>query len=272
MTITNLDKLIAGLQPPVNFQRTSGPFEAVGVMASLFYGAGFPGPATVPTPGLSGAALTSYAGQLPFTNPSSGQHSYLAKFSATATKPGTLILADRLWHNSGMSLGTGGSSVNSVAWPARDDKGLTEGHGVLFGMEVTTTTTGASATGASVEVVTSEGGASVSIAVRNIPATALAGTFCPCTFATSGITASGARSISKFTLTPSGMGSGAFCLVAYRILAILPLPVADHEVTLAPVGGTGFRRLYDNTVPFLLWVPTVTDEVTVRGQMIVAQG
>ena len=54
--------------------------------------------------------------------------------SATA---GAIVLVDRIWHNSGLSATiTTSQTVNSNAWPARDDNESTNGEGVLVGMEV----------------------------------------------------------------------------------------------------------------------------------------
>jgi len=70
---------------------------------SLFYLGGRPPAAAQPTPGLKGAALTSYANSLAFTNPASG-NTYVARLQAAAPMGGTLLLCDRLWHNSGYTI------------------------------------------------------------------------------------------------------------------------------------------------------------------------
>lgn len=89
MAITTLDGVLAGALPPVTFMKAATPTLVAGRPHSLFYLAGMPGAAVAPTPGLAGAALTSYAGQLPFSNPPSG-NSYLARLQAQATIAGTL--------------------------------------------------------------------------------------------------------------------------------------------------------------------------------------
>jgi len=140
MAITTLDGVIAGMQPPVPFAKALTPTLVAGRPHSLFYLAGFPGAATAPSPGMGGAALTSYAGQLPFSNPASG-NSYLARLQGQTSTGGTLILADRLWHNSGLSMtSTSAQTINSVAFPARDADGSTDGNRVQIALEVTTAT------------------------------------------------------------------------------------------------------------------------------------
>lgn len=66
MAITNIDGVIAGLLSPVPFLKTSVTGEAIGGFHSTAYMAGTPGAMTAPSPGLAGAALTSYAGQIQY--------------------------------------------------------------------------------------------------------------------------------------------------------------------------------------------------------------
>ena len=102
MAITTVDGIIAGLQVPQPFFKVGATMEAIGVLHSLFYTTGVPGAAVAPTPGLAGAALTTYAGQIPYTNPGAG-NGYLAGVNVNATLVGTLLVCDRLWHNSGFT-------------------------------------------------------------------------------------------------------------------------------------------------------------------------
>ena len=103
MAITTLDGVIAGMQYPREFVKAVTGTMVGGRPHSLFYLAGIPGVAAAPTPGLKGAALTTYAGQIPFTNPVSG-NTYLARLQGQATQAGTLMLCDRLWHSSGYTI------------------------------------------------------------------------------------------------------------------------------------------------------------------------
>ncbi len=102
MAITTIAGALAGMQYPQEFVKAVTPTLVAGRPHSLFYLGGNPVAATAPAPGIKGAALTSYTGQLPFANPVSGS-AYLARIQAQAVQPGTLLLCDRLWHNSGLS-------------------------------------------------------------------------------------------------------------------------------------------------------------------------
>lgn len=273
MAITTVDGIVSGLVAPEEVYKSGATMEAAGTMHSLFYTAGRPGAAAAPSPGIGGAALTSYAGQIPFTNPSSG-NSYLARVGASASVAGTLLVCDRLWHNSGITVTTTtAQTVNSATFPARDMDGTTNGNGVMVALEVSTATTNASAnTTMTLSYTNSDNTAGRtatvgSVAPGSFPATAVAGTFVPFLLAAGD---KGVRSIQSVTLAVS-LGAGAVHLVAYRILARVPMPVANIGA-VQDFASTGLVRLYDNTVPFLVWVPTATTGVTIGGVMQVAQG
>lgn len=269
MAITTLDGIIAGAQPPEEFLKVMGATsEAAGVMHSLFYQTGRPGAAAQPAPGMAGAALTSYAGQIPYTNPGAG-NAYLMRFCASSLIAGCLLLVDRLWHNSGIAVTTTTvQTINSVAWPARDKLGAINGNGVLVGIEVYTATTNASAVTNTVMSYTNPSDASpLTATIASFPATAVAGTFVPFQLAAGDV---GVKSIQTITLGTS-YGAGAIHLVAYRVLARLELPLVNTGNALDAITG-GFPRLYDNTVPQLIWLPAATTVANIAGQMIVTHG
>ena len=101
MSIISVDGAIQGMQYPREFAKALTGTMVAGRPFSLFYQAGIPGAGAAPTPGIGGEVLTTLTGQIPFTNPVSG-NSYLARLQAQATIAGTLLLCDRLWQNSGI--------------------------------------------------------------------------------------------------------------------------------------------------------------------------
>jgi hypothetical protein len=267
MAITTLDGVIAGMQPPEEFLKVGAGTQVVGRMYSPFYVTGRPGAAVAPSPGIAGAALTTYAGQIPFTNGASDQ--YLARFAAQSLTTGTLFLCDRLWHNSGISVTTtGAQTINSVAWPARDHNASTNGGGVRIGLEVSTLT-GAGASVVSCSYTDQAGNAGNTATCRPAYAAAsVVGTFYDFSLAAGD---SGVRSIQTYTSTVS-MTSGAIHLVAYRILARVGVTVAGLEYAVDALT-SGFPKLHDNTVPFLLMLPAVTTAPTLMsGQVIYSHG
>lgn len=266
MAITTADQLLAGMKPANDFLKVATPTLVAGRPHSLFYLAGMPGAATASANALAGAALTTYAGQLPFGNPASGS-AYLARLQAQATIPGTLLLCDRLWHNAGITITSNtAQTIDSVAWPARDANGSTNGVGVLCGVEVS------AATGAGTPTMTIGYTNSANTDTRTATniiatvATSAAGAFYPI-----GLQAGddGIRSIQTFTLSATWT-SGTIHLVAYRILARLDLGVTPINAIDALTGG--MPKAYDNTVPFLIFIPSTTTASVISGHVIWSHG
>lgn len=267
MAITTVDGIIAGQMPPYSFLKVGTAPEAAGVLHSHFYATGLPGAAVAPTPGLAGAALTTYAGQLPFTNPVSG-NSYLSRWVIGASVVGGFYLVDRLWHNSGFTITTTtAQTVNSVAWPARDKDGSTNGVNVMVGIEVSTVSTNGAVTNTTLQYTNNAGTAGRTGTITSFVAAANVGTFVPFQLQAGD---TGVRSVQSLTLGTT-YATGVIHLVAYRILSFVPVMIANVPGTVDPVTG-GFPRLYDNTVPFIIQQPSATTATTVIGQFIIAQG
>lgn len=267
MAITTVDQLISGMQYPREFIKSATPTLVAGRPHSLFYLAGAPGAATASSAGLAGEVLTSYSGQLSFSNPASG-NTYLARLAGQATIAGQLVLCDRLWHNSGFSMtSTSAQTVSSTAWPARSADGTSNGEGVLLGVEITT------ATGSGTPTITvsytnqsNSSGKSGTNSVATAASSAI-GAFYPIGLAAGD---TGVRSVQTLELSATWT-SGAMSLVAYRILARLDLSNANTPNSLDAVTG-GMPRMYNNTVPFLLFIPSTTTASTVSGHAIWSQG
>lgn len=268
MAITTLDGLVAGMLAPTPLLKVGTTGEAVGIHHSHFYATGNPGAAAAPTPGLAGAALTTYAGQLPWTNPVTG-NSYIARFCASASVAAGLWLMDRLWHNSGIVVTTTtAQTLNSVAWPARSNDGTVNGLGVMVAIEVRTATTNAAAITNTTMSYTNQAGTAGQVAtMASFPATAVIGTFVPFQLAAGD---TGVRSIQSITLGTSYV-AGAIHLIAYRQLVQLGLTIANIPFDLGAVG-CGMVRCYDNTVPFLVQLLTATTATTFTGQLVITQG
>ena len=267
MAITTLDGALAGMTPPTYFSKAATGTLVAGRPFTPFYLAGIPGAAAAPAPGIAGAALTTYAGQIP--TPAASGNTHLARFSAVhSAQAGVLLLCDRLWHNSGISVTTTtAQTVNSVAWPARDKNGTTDGVGVYLGLEIVTAT-GAGAAAPSVSYTDSGGVAgNTSTTMVTYAASSPAGTFYPLGLAAGDV---GARSVQTVTLGTS-MTSGAIALVAYSVLASLELPAAGIPNAVDALT-SGMPRLFDGTVPFLIFVPQTTTTGQLSGTAVFTQG
>ena len=266
MAITTLDGALAGMQWTRHFAKNVTGTMVAGRPWSLWSLAGNPGAGTFDNT-LGGVALTSNNGQINFTNPSSG-NTYLARLQGQATIAGTLMLVDRLWHNGGFSITTTtAQTVNSATFPARDADGSTNGKGVLVGIEVSAAC-GAAAPAPTLTYTNQAGTgsrtASLWFPTANSPAI---GSFFPFGLM-SGDT--GVRSIQSLTLGTSWV-SGTINLVAYRVLASLELTGAFVPNAIDALT-SGFPRLYDNTVPMLIFIPSTTTTSNISGSVVWTQG
>jgi hypothetical protein len=268
MAITTLDQLLAGMLPPASIVKAATPTLAAGRPQSLFYLAGAPGAAVAPSPGLAGAALTSYGGQIPFPAAVAGKNIHLARFQAQAAIAGTLILCDRLWHNSGLNVtATTAQTINSVAWPARDADGTSNGNQVLIGLEVTTAT-GASTTNFTMSYTSQDGTAGKTGAgILQGAASSPVGSFYQMGLAAGD---TGVRSVQSFTLSATWT-SGAASLVAYREIARMELTAANVPAAIDAIT-SGMPRMYDNSVPFLLFIPASSSSANISGHVVYSQG
>ena len=271
MAITTTDTLLAGFLPMVNIVKASATAKAAGVSHSMIYVAGMPGAFTVPTPGIAGAALTSYAGQVRFPAPVGGENVYLARVEALqGASIGAIGLVDRLWHNSGIVLATTtAQTVNSVAWPARDRDGSTAGAGVMVALEVATATlNGGAVANTTMSYTNSDGTPGRTATLPTTPATSVVGTFMPFMLAAGD---RGVQSIQSVTLGTTYGTTGTIHLVAYRELVNLGTPVANVNVQ-ADAWALGLPICYDNSVPFVVVTPTGTALGSVNMQVTWAQG
>jgi len=267
MSITTIDGVLAGMQPGREFMKAVTPTLVAGRPHSLFYLGGMPGAAAAPTPGLSGESLTSYAGQLPFVNPAAG-NAFLARLQGSATISGQLLLCDRLWHNSGFTItSTGSQTIGSVAFPARDASGSSNGDGVLLGVEIS------AATGAGRPTITvgytnsnNTSGRTATNIIATVASSAI-GAFYPI-----GLQAgdSGVMSVQTLTLSATWT-SGTMHLVAYRVLARLDLPLAQTANAIDAVTG-GFPKAWNDSVLFLIFIPSTTTASVVGGHVIWTHG
>ncbi|MCX7851797.1 MAG: hypothetical protein N2383_03335 [Caldilineales bacterium] len=268
MAITTLDGALAGMQYPREFVKALTGTLVAGRPHSLFYLAGIPPAGSAPAPGIGGEVLTSLSGQIPFSNPVSG-NTYLARFQAQAGQAGTLWLCDRLWQNSGIDVTSTAEQVftGSAQIPPRDANGSNAGDGVYAAVEVSATT--GTGTPTLTLKYTNQAGTAGQTATNIIAtaASAPAGTFYPIGLAAGD---TGIRKAESLTLSATWT-SGTIHVILYRIIARLELTAAHTPNALDALTG-GFVRLHNNSVPFLVFVPSTTTSVNIMGQVIWTQG
>ncbi len=268
MAITTIDLALAGMKPPEHFAKAVTGTMVAGRPININYLAGVPGAMVAPaSPGIGGIALTSYGGQIPI--PAASGNTHLARFSGVSSaQGGILMLCDRLWHNNAISVTTTtAQTVNSAAFPARDKNGSTDGVGVYIGLEISAAT-GAGAATPTISYTNSANASGKAGAMRVAYAASSAlGTFYPFTLAAGDV---GVRSIQSVTLSVS-MSSGSVSLVAYRPLAMIELSAAGIPNAIDALT-SGMPRLYDNSVPFILYIPQTTTTSLTTGTVIYSQG
>jgi hypothetical protein len=270
MPILTMDQLVAGFLPAQDIVKAGFTAEAAGILHSEIYVAGRPAAAAAPTPGLAGAALTTYPGQIPVPAPVGGMNIYLARMAfGMAAAIGGVILCDRLWHNSGIVVTTTtAQTVNSPAWPARSRDGTVNGDGVMVALEVSAATTNGSAvTNITMSYTNEAGTAGRTATMPSFPATCAANAFIPFNLQAGD---SGVRSVQSLTLGTS-LVTGTVHLVAYRRIASLPIPAVAVGAAADGIG-LGLPRLFDNSVPFLLVRPSATGVGVLDGDITYAQG
>jgi len=214
--------------------------EAAGIWHSHSISTGTPSTWSPGTPGVGGRATdgTTLAddGVLKLPTAGAGLSLYLTQFQTVATVACQIMLMDFLWVNTGLVVTTTtAQTVTSVAFPARDIEGAANGDGVGLAILVTGATTNAAAvTTITASYTDNHGNAGRTATMASFPATAVAGTMVPFQLAAGD---EGVSAVASITLGTS-LVSGSISLVAYRMIAASPNPVANLSSTnvLSPEG------------------------------------
>ncbi len=278
MAIATLDQALAGMRPGVRFHKQATPTLVAGRSHSLWYLTGNPGPGTMDAATAGGSQLVSSSalvpGQLRHYDPGAG-NSYLARFLAqSSAQPGQLLLCDRLWHGSNLSAGV--LSVTSTAaqaiggfpgLPARDDNASANGVGVLAAVEVYAAL--GSGTPTWTLTYTNSDGTTGKTGTNTDPVVASSpiGTFHPFNLAAGDV---GVRAPTSFQSSATST-SGNFGLVLYRVLAEVGF-VATGVPDVVDALTSGFTRLPNGCVPFLVFVPSATAATQINGRYVETQG
>jgi hypothetical protein len=251
MAITTLDGALAGMQPSRQVVKGLSGTLVAGRPFSFWGVAGNPGAGTYDTT-LNGAnCAASIAGRIPRNNPSSG-NAHISRFSGLMVHSGVLMLCDRLWQNR-IANATGAQSITQPTLPARSIGGDTNGDGILLGMELSTGSTANTPTApVSYTNSTATGGTRTAALLDAFTATTGINSFLRYDLQAGD---TGIRSISSINLSATPTG-GVMNLVAYRQLAVIEVNANVPFVIDALTGG--FPQLYNDTVPFLVFVPSTT--------------
>lgn len=265
MALTTLDLALAGMQPARMITKGVSGTLVAGRPHTWWAIAGSPGAGSYDTT-LNGATLTgnSVAGQIPRTNPGSGE-ARIASVEFMTLQTGVLIIADRLWQNR-IANSTGAQSITSPAWPARDVAGSTNGDGVLLGLELSTASSAGTPTAAITYTNQANTGSRTANLLDAFTATTAVGSFLRYDLQAGD---TGVRSVQSINLSATLTG-GVCNIVAYRPLLTLPLtaniPYSKDALTSA------FPKVYDGAVLFFIFVPSTTTTTTLVGSYAESQG
>lgn len=278
MSISTLDALIAGLQPPRPISKVATPALVGGRPQSLWYLGGFPGAGAAAANTAGGVNLSSSSaqvvGQLPHFDPGSG-NAYLARLLAQASQAGKLLLCDRLQQICGDSGGTAISvtattsqTITGGALPARDDAGSSNGAGVLCALEVAATMGAGAPTSLTLGYTNSAGTSSrTAVNIDQVVTLSAVGAFYRFGLQAGDV---GIKTVDSYQ-SQATMSSGTVSLVLYRILAELELSAAQMPNALDALTGA-MPRIYNGCVPFLVFVPVTTTTTAVNGHYLESQG
>lgn len=273
MTILTTSAAAAGRGEPFQYVKAVTPTLVAGRPQSLAYLTGSPGAIAAPAGGLSGEALSQsggpLAGYLQFKDGVGAVRNEILKFTVQSSgSAGMLLLMDRLWHNSGINVtATTPQTINSLAFPPRDENEAVNGRGVGLALEVVTAT-GAGAPVHTITYTDADGTSGLS-AVRAdaYTATAAIGAFHRFSLAND----KGAQSIQTYQASAT-MTSGAVSLVAYRTLAEVPLKSATEVGAIDWLLSGATRSIANGACPFLVFVSTATTASALQGAYQYTQG
>lgn len=245
MAITTLDGVIAGCEPPQYFLKVP-TYSINTALGSLFNSSGIPGAAVFSTAGLGGEALTSYPGQIPFTNPSAGQKAYVARFAVAPRSTSVLTLCDRVWQNSGFNVTTT-AVQNFTGCPDfnRDvNNAVGVGEGIFVALELQVGV--GSTVNVSITYTNSAGvtGRTSLVRISNFGGNGL---FLPFPLQAGD---TGVRSIQSASIAAAQV-SGAMSFVAFRPITIVGSTAETSANVIDPLTG-GLPEIFNNSVLFLV--------------------
>jgi hypothetical protein len=270
MAITTLNGVIGGLQQPVMIIKALSPAALGGYPVSLWGTGGGPAAGTFNSSAAGGTYTSPVTGGIYHSDPPGGSNAYLARFqNCISANAGSLVLCDRLWDGRPAINTTGSQTINSVAWPARDIAGSTNGDGIHIGIEIATA---ASATAAALTNYTytnqsgtgSRTGNFIDVPTAAAPA---AGRFYRLSMQAGD---TGVQSIQSINFS-TAWTSGTINLVAYRVLAMVESAGISSNAAVDAITAS-FPQIFNGTVPFIMMLPSATTTFTSSFHYIETQG
>lgn len=264
MAITTMDGLLSALEGGLrtNLYKASTTSEGVGTWHSLMRISGYPAAGTTPATGSGAIPTNATTGAIPFTNPTAPAKKYVGRLNIQGSTIGTLVIYDRLWHNSGLVGNvTTSQTVNSTALTR-----YTTGVGVEIWGEVYTAM---GATGSTFSVTYTDSGDQSRVGTYVMPANALSvGQMFPFVPPVAGV---GCKSIQSIILSASTTGAGNFGLVLMRRIAEIPL-TAVNVATILDSFALGMPEIQTDASLHMMVACTATNTGVLLGAIDIIEG
>jgi hypothetical protein len=265
MAITTMDMLVAALNASKRYSiyKASMTSKAAGEFQSLMLAAGSPGAGSTPATGAGAIPTNATAGSIPIVNPSGSNKEYLARLGFAGSVAGSIILYDRLWHNSGLS----GTSTSAQTFTQPVLTRYTDGLGVEAFVEIYTAL-GSTASTFTISYTNSDGTAGRS-GTYTKPATApVAGQMYPISLAAGD---KGIRSIQSVQLSASTGTTGNFGLVLVRRFAEIGIPVVNASNDRDSFS-LGMPEIVSNSALFLMAMCSAATTGNIIGSLETIEG
>lgn len=233
MPFASLDHLLQGFGTltesfaPAKYGITNGTVVGYATSSWRMTGSYFP---ALPPSAPGEACSRNTLGAVPFSGPAAGRAVHLSRFSFSPNQAVGCILADRLYHQAGLSgTVTTAQTVNNgtVTLPAR----AAGGAGVELWLEWYVTT-GATVVNATVSYTNEQGVAGRTATVTSLPASTRGHTMIRVPLQSGDL---GVRSVESVTLSASTAAAGNFGVTLLRRIAYLPNATANTVAQLGPI-------------------------------------
>lgn len=228
MAIATVDDIVAGLNSSQTryYQKTFTAPKAVGAFQSGWTAAGNPAAGSAPPANTAGTGYTcssATTGAIPLTN--AAVQNWLARLSVGISQPGTLVIADRLWH----CLSTGfAAATYTVTTPGSLPARITDnGVGVEAWVEQNVAAGAASGT-LTLNYLNADTGAAKAGVISAVVSAPVVGQMQPIPLAAGD---TGIRSIVSF-VNSATWTSGTFGITLLKRIIEIPIPGAGFGVSM----------------------------------------
>jgi hypothetical protein len=267
MAITKMDDLVFALVAGDvrTFNKAAVASLAAGQRHSLWNVSGNPGAAATPPTGNGGIPTSATAGAIPFVNAGAGGNNYLGFVAASAGQSGSLILYDRIYHNSGMSATTTGAGT--ALSPAALTR-ATNGIGVEAWIQIYTAFGAATAATLTLTYTDQDGNTGQTGTIAK-PASAgdVGEMWGPMAFASGDY---GVRAITNYSWSAT-QTSGDFGLVLVKKIITIPMATTNVPAVFNAFS-SGLREIEDGACLALMTEVNATTMGPILGELTVAKG